>query len=202
MREKLGDFFVQRDVQIMSTGGYQCEFCFEVKWTAQGLRSHIAQSPVCLEKLTALSTPAENSDNDDKMHSDKEDIPMVIADTHNISEISDDFSDIDVDILGDLPVPQSPVQAQKRYPVEMEEVEDADDRWVQDYPGPAGTTKGGCKTTFQLHHEAQKATGDKPWAPFESEKEWELARWLMTSGISQKKIDSFLKLETVSNLLF
>jgi hypothetical protein len=45
--------------------------------------------------------------------------------------------------------------------------------------------------------EAQVANGDAPWAPFETEEEWELAKWLMTSGVSQKKTDSFLKLKTV-----
>ncbi|KAF8799293.1 hypothetical protein BYT27DRAFT_7040688, partial [Phlegmacium glaucopus] len=38
-----------------------------------------------------------------------------------------------------------------------------------------------------------------PWAPFESEDEWELARWLMTSGVSQTKIDSFLKLNKIKH---
>ncbi|KAG6835464.1 hypothetical protein H0H93_001233 [Arthromyces matolae] len=31
--------------------------------------------------------------------------------------------------------------------------------------------------------------GAKPWAPFASEDEWDLAEWLMTSGVSQTKID-------------
>lgn len=39
--------------------------------------------------------------------------------------------------------------------------------------------------------------GKAPWAPFESEEEWALAKWLMTSGTSQTKIDEFLKLKTV-----
>ncbi|KAJ3926270.1 MAG: hypothetical protein NXY57DRAFT_1051450 [Lentinula lateritia] len=40
----------------------------------------------------------------------------------------------------------------------------------------------------------QKAEGMEPWEPFASEDEWELARWLMESGASQGKIDSFLRL--------
>ncbi|EKM50595.1 uncharacterized protein PHACADRAFT_66817, partial [Phanerochaete carnosa HHB-10118-sp] len=32
--------------------------------------------------------------------------------------------------------------------------------------------------------------------PFKDAEEWELAKWLLTSGLSQKKIDKFLKLET------
>ncbi|KAF8950928.1 hypothetical protein BDZ97DRAFT_1636640, partial [Flammula alnicola] len=50
---------------------------------------------------------------------------------------------------------------------------------------------------FERHREMQKEQGDAPWAPFESEEEWELARWMMTSGASQKKMDSFLKLNMI-----
>jgi len=39
---------------------------------------------------------------------------------------------------------------------------------------------------------------EAPWSPFESEEEWEFARWIMTLGVSQKKIDSLLKLKMVS----
>ncbi|KAF8219804.1 hypothetical protein L208DRAFT_1546205 [Tricholoma matsutake] len=41
------------------------------------------------------------------------------------------------------------------------------------------------------------ADGQEPWFPFPSEDEWELARWLMESAVSQSKIDSFLKLKAV-----
>ena len=85
----------------------------------------------------------------------------------------------------------------KCHRVEIEEVFDEDEegsRWVEDFPTAAGATKGQCESTFQKHRTAQQAAGDAPWAPFESEKEWELARWLMTSGVSQKKMDSFLQL--------
>ncbi|KAG6823314.1 hypothetical protein H0H92_010626, partial [Tricholoma furcatifolium] len=43
----------------------------------------------------------------------------------------------------------------------------------------------------------QEQKGDLPWAPFTSQKDWELAHWLMTSGASQSKIDSFLKLQMI-----
>jgi len=59
----------------------------------------------------------------------------------------------------------------------VEDVEDEDDitevsRFIEDFPRPVG-----------LPHS---------WAPFETEDKWELGRWLMTSGVSLTKIDSFL----------
>ena len=101
---------------------------------------------------------------------------------------------------GTTPNPNLPERRHRG--VEMEEVEDEDDsdfRWVADYPFPAGSTKGECRTTFEKQRDQQKVEGSAPWAPFESQKEWELARWLMTSGVSQNKMDSFLKLESVRN---
>ncbi|KAJ7689553.1 hypothetical protein B0H17DRAFT_872490, partial [Mycena rosella] len=53
------------------------------------------------------------------------------------------------------------------------------------------------KTFFETLREQQRDAGRAPWYPFESEDQWELARWLMTSGLSQKKTDSYLKLKTV-----
>ncbi|KAJ7812872.1 hypothetical protein B0H14DRAFT_3112207 [Mycena olivaceomarginata] len=54
-----------------------------------------------------------------------------------------------------------------------------------------------CKTYFQKLRDEQKDAGNAPWYPFESEDEWELAKWLMTSGLSQKKTDEYLKLKAV-----
>ncbi|KAJ7883702.1 hypothetical protein B0H14DRAFT_2564777 [Mycena olivaceomarginata] len=87
------------------------------------------------------------------------------------------------------PIPRnigSPVAAEptpttrKRPRATVEEVEDEDERFVEDFPD-------------DLH----AAAGNAPWYPFESEDEWELARWLMTSGLSQKKTDAYLKLNAV-----
>ncbi|KAJ6545182.1 hypothetical protein B0H19DRAFT_844804, partial [Mycena capillaripes] len=48
---------------------------------------------------------------------------------------------------------------------------------------------------FEKLREEQKTKGHAPWEPFESQDEWELAQWLMTSGLSNKKIDKYLKLK-------
>ncbi|KAJ6582766.1 hypothetical protein B0H10DRAFT_1768497, partial [Mycena sp. CBHHK59/15] len=69
--------------------------------------------------------------------------------------------------------------------------EDEDDRWIQDFPDEfqAGAIFEKCKTQFEKLRQEQSKAGRPPWYPFESKDEWELAQWLMTSGLSQKKMD-------------
>ncbi|KAJ3830867.1 hypothetical protein F5878DRAFT_514819, partial [Lentinula raphanica] len=52
---------------------------------------------------------------------------------------------------------------------------------------------------FERYRREQIQAGVQPWSPFQSEDEWELARWLMESGASQGKIDEFLKLKKIRN---
>ncbi|KAJ6562915.1 hypothetical protein B0H10DRAFT_1757248, partial [Mycena sp. CBHHK59/15] len=66
----------------------------------------------------------------------------------------------------------------KHHRATVEEVEDEDDRWTQDFPETfeAGAVLEACKTQFEKLRDEQKAAGRVPWEPFESEDEWELAR--------------------------
>jgi hypothetical protein len=43
----------------------------------------------------------------------------------------------------------------------------------------------------------QRKAEEEAWGPFRTEEEWDLARWLMTSSVSQTKLDEFLKLPVV-----
>lgn len=106
--------------------------------------------------------------------------------------------------LGETPAAVSsppPVSSAKRRAT-VEEVEDEDERYVQDFPDDleAGAALEECQTYFETLRERQKASGQAPWYPFESEEEWELAKWLMTSGLSQKKTGEYLKLKKVCTL--
>lgn len=71
------------------------------------------------------------------------------------------------------------------------------DCWVETFPTPAGTRKGRGRPSFEKHQNMQNVAGCDSWSPFTSKEEWELARWLMCSGVSQTKIDEFLKLDLV-----
>jgi hypothetical protein len=55
----------------------------------------------------------------------------------------------------------------------------------------------GCGKTLLDQLWSQEQDG-KPYAPWTSKLEWELAHWLSTSQLSQSNIDSFLKLQWVS----
>jgi hypothetical protein len=64
--------------------------------------------------------------------------------------------------------------------------------------GAEGKGKGEAKTVFEELREDQKKYGLPPYYPFSDEDEWEVARWLMESGASQRKKDEFLRLKKVS----
>jgi hypothetical protein len=120
------------------------------------------------------------------------------------------FHELDPSISSPGPLEEDsekPRQASRRATVE--DVEDEDDRtpdlrFIEDFPRPAGLPYSAEKSqssNFEHHLDEQKKAGDAPWAPFETEDEWELARWLMTSGVSQTKINTFLKLNKVSHIV-
>jgi len=80
----------------------------------------------------------------------------------------------------------------------VEDVEDEEDtQYIDDFAGAGLPHAERRQSNFEHHFGNQREAGDTPWAPFESKDEWELARWLMTSGISQMQIDEFLKLNKV-----
>lgn len=181
---------------------YHCEVCEADFRTAQGLRSHQTQSHACRQILAAQYQESDSESN----RSDGVEADEILAST-----ISERLSDTDDGMYLDPPDnAQSPPPAEqdpeagrrtKRPRVTVEEIEDEDDRgrqnWIEDYPGTAGSVLEQCQTKFQEWRKAQMEDGKAPWAPFESEEEWALAKWLMTSGTSQTKIDEFLKLKTV-----
>jgi len=53
------------------------------------------------------------------------------------------------------------------------------------------------QTTFEAFNEHQNRLGEEPYAPFENEDEWELAKFLIKK-VSQTAADYFLKLPIVS----
>jgi hypothetical protein len=67
---------------------------------------------------------------------------------------------------------------------------EAEYEFIEDFPGDAGTPGNMKLTAF----EEKRRTQEGLWYPFDGQGEWELARWLMTSGVSQNKRESFLKL--------
>lgn len=55
-------------------------------------------------------------------------------------------------------------------------------------------------TAFEKERLRREQLSQSNWYPFNDKAEWELAEWLMLSGLSQGSIDKFLKLKIVSLL--
>ncbi|OCH87280.1 hypothetical protein OBBRIDRAFT_691715, partial [Obba rivulosa] len=65
--------------------------------------------------------------------------------------------------------------------------------WVESFSGAGLILKEGV-TVFERLKQKKDEKNEPPWAPFESQDEWRLAQWLLSSGLTQKAIDDFLKL--------
>ena len=134
----------------------------------------------------------------------------------NIGSDEEDYEDFDPpspppEVPAPAGIASRPADAENakkrpRPPATIEEVEDEDDRWFQPFnedrnvPDP-GAKGAECKTEFERLREEQVKAGKAPWHPFASKEEWELARWLMTSGVSGTKRDEFFKLKKVRKKL-
>lgn len=194
---------------------FTCPYCSVIRPTIQGLRSHIEQSSVFRERrYNAYAAQPDNDSDDSDSDEGDDDVEMPVeVEKMEESEESPSDDEEDQELSADppymedsparspLPTEQpEPEPATRKHPrATVEEVEDEDERFVDDFPDDmeAGAPLDQCKTFFENLREEQKAAGNAPWYPFESEEEWELAQWLMTSGLRQKKTDAYLKLKAV-----
>jgi hypothetical protein len=190
-----------------------CPYCFTETKTRQGLHSHLIQKKACRENMEAdvyISESASENSNENSNENPNSNSPT----SQHANEM--DF-DNEMDFEGPIqhlnPIPDvqvatapsqasSPQQPQDISPNEEvdHDVEDADDnetRWIEEYPYPAGVPIGEGISCFEEWRRDQKKKNQPPWSPFENREEWELVQWLITSGISQKKMDAFLKLNMV-----
>jgi hypothetical protein len=148
----------------------------------------------------ATAATEDNLADDFEMHDIDDNSHFPTAATEN--NLADDFEMDDNSHLDPnprvTPEPSPPTQPDNGQLTIEDEVSDEEEyRWIENYPKAAGSTHGQDLSKFESLKKEQTNEGSAPWFPFESEDEWELGRWLMTSGISQKKIDSFLKLHKV-----
>ncbi|KZS95691.1 hypothetical protein SISNIDRAFT_402896, partial [Sistotremastrum niveocremeum HHB9708] len=66
---------------------------------------------------------------------------------------------------------------------------------VEDYPDAAGTSMGRAPLPYDAQRRADKVSHTSRYAPFRSKADWELAEWMMKSGLSQKARDEMMKLD-------
>ena len=91
------------------------------------------------------------------------------------------------------------------YRVTVEEVEDIElgglprRPWVGEYPEEAhiAAVLRHASTIFEELRDQRENTGLTNYVPFENREEWELAKWLITSGLSQEAINEYLTLPIV-----
>lgn len=96
-------------------------------------------------------------------------------------------------------VAEVPVDVDSPYQSQSEDSDRYDD-YIEDFPNagePTGKTK---RTPFEKIRKTQRKLEEEVWGPFKNEEEWDLARWLITSNVSQTKMDEFLKLPIVCGI--
>ncbi|KAI0370412.1 hypothetical protein BV20DRAFT_1035905 [Pilatotrama ljubarskyi] len=189
--------------------GNACPSCNETLDTAQGLSAHLSLRAECRRAFKSANAAKRAEAVAQGLTALELVGPMG-------SEVSPDNHDIELVLLdpvrNDTPAPpednalsapeDDPASRSKRRRVEIEEVADEDEGglprkpWIEDFPRSAGTTLGEAETYFESIQCQKREAGESPWAPFESEDEWELARWLVTSGLTQSSIEKYLKLKT------
>ncbi|KAG6914685.1 hypothetical protein DXG01_015946 [Tephrocybe rancida] len=111
-----------------------------------------------------------------------------------------------MDIQEDYQLPPEPEEIHRSQQPYIEDIEDEGEppvgphceRYIHEYPCPAGQWIRCAKTAFENLVDCQAKEGKEHWEPFESEEEWELAMWLI-KHIGQKSTDEYLKLPIVYN---
>ncbi|KAH7917895.1 hypothetical protein BV22DRAFT_1025530 [Leucogyrophana mollusca] len=71
-------------------------------------------------------------------------------------------------------------------------------RFYDNYCRPAASVVGEGQTTFERYSNHQQNCQQHPFAPFEDEEEWSLAKWMM-ENLGQTRIDEYLKLPITRN---
>lgn len=188
---------------------HQCPYCFTDTESRRGLHSHLMQKKSCREHMEADAYTSESTTNtsNDRNNSNS---PIQHANELENYPCDNEADEVTADEVTAAASPQvatatSPQPPSSPNPLstvgDADDDSDADDnnqtRWIEEFPHPAGVPIGEGVSCFEEWRRDQKGKKEQPWSPFESREEWELAQWLITSGISQKKIDSFLKLKMV-----
>ncbi|KAJ7113327.1 hypothetical protein C8R43DRAFT_1138622 [Mycena crocata] len=184
----------------------KCRFCRALVRTPRGLTSHTAQSPACRQKLNEIMPESWKKNHARSLAPTPPPPEPAVA--------GDDNQGMDIDPPNELPEmqnepapelpPNSPPAGSNRRAT-VEEVEDEDvpgaPRWYEDYPRPAGCIldpgRNLVETVFEAIRRKQRDENLAPWAPFDDEDDWKLARWLSTSGVSGGNINEFLKLNKI-----
>lgn len=203
---------------------YCCPYCPSSFDNEEGINRHIGHSPTCYAKreqdantvATSLHQDpddpegyeSDNSETYRQLHFLNGDELEAYLDTHEplppvltakalqgdesesedeekdqlVGEDGEEVSDGAIDVSEALPSISRPPRP-----------------YVETFEG-AATALRSEKTRFEVRAEGDKAKVGKqnPWGSLQDQKHFEMAEWLLKSGVSRAKMDSFLKLGIVS----
>jgi len=171
-----------------------------------GLKVHISLTQACRE---AMDRQMEMSASPEPMVSEPSSAdtnqPGLVHSKPIDGGLTDDF-----DLPPFIPSPRrdrspepEPVESDrqsKRARVEEVEDEEVYPRYAQDFP-ISPELLGMGQTLFEVICEDQQNKGQAPWAPFEDQEDWELARWL-AQNVTQTAAKEFLKMKGVHSRIF
>ena len=177
------------------TQEHWCGICGQGFSSQQGVRAHVRMSPNCRAAIQARN----------RLH-EREPVTLSPPESHQRSQTppleANTFHTPTPPACEDTEVP---IADPRRARVEDDTDDDAGGGyWVCDYPdNHAGriletSNLTGTGSRFEKIRHRQQLAGKAPWDPFVDKEEWELAQWLVESGVSQRNIDKFLKLEKVN----
>lgn len=185
----------------MAPISYTCCYCkrSNVAQSLQGLRSHISQSAKCRARRDEEYTLRNRN------RSARDEVPHTCrqpAENHEES-LEDNIAPPTDDYANNCRSKRTRVNDDSGGDDDNENFQPTNVNFIIDYPEDARAgaiiedTSNGLKSRFEKIRHAQQAAGEPVWAPFSSLADWELSRWLVQSGVSQREIDKFLKLESV-----
>ncbi|KAN0105690.1 hypothetical protein V8E52_010809 [Russula decolorans] len=167
---------------MLSAATFTCRYCSRAFTSEPGRRSHVQQNAACRQ------TMLEEDDRSPSPHHNAHEVPIFPPENLNSPiPLNASVSEVTIEEVEDIDAP-----GQSSGEGEMSE-EGVGFEFIEDYPAEAGTPGPGRrkKTPFEKLKRAQREENQEPWSPFANEEEWELARWLMTAGVSQARVDEF-----------
>ncbi|KAH9942200.1 uncharacterized protein BXZ73DRAFT_87866 [Epithele typhae] len=190
------------------TRRHACQFCGKDFPTPQGVLSHISQSSAC----RSARSQKVNQRIQELLHGVPQQPPPLDFATAPANFDVDSFTSPGTPSAGpddrhQCGVGEADQPSPRPHPgrVTVEEVEDEEAGglpkrlWRGEYPASAraGERLQRARTTFE-ELLAQKRDSKTPIvSPFASEEEWDLVKWLFTSGLSQRAIEEYLSLPLV-----
>lgn len=189
-------------------GKHRCSFCLKRLATAAGLSKHLTFSKACgvlrrrEERRRAILKERVDGDSTQAMET-----TQAIANQANMEEDSAARapSGFYLNFEGQLKAPES----RETHPNNLDDdgenennVSTSGDsrqrRITVPFPGPAGSHKGNTIPKFDAMWQKFMSSGPSPASDLLSPPLWELARWLLSSGLSASSRDAFFKLAIVS----